>query len=114
MLTGYQAEIVAFIGDGEFVCYDCAHKALDAGEFAAAENGLGSLSPVSRYSVDEIDGERTWEAAEDRVREFEDRHPLLAHVVLNDNNRWRLVDRIADKLGDTFNERCGECGEVLS
>lgn len=48
MLTAYQAETVAFIGDGLVVCYDCGHKRLDQGGGDA-----DGLAPYSRYSVDE-------------------------------------------------------------
>lgn len=111
MLTGYQVEIVAFIAEGEFVCRDCAHKALDNGELA--ELGIGcSYSPVSRYSIDEYNSERVYEAAEERVSDFELDHPYFFEGVRD--KRWRLIDKVVEKIGDTYAETCGECGEVIS
>lgn len=46
MLTSYQCEVVAFIGDGFIVCADDGHKRLDQGE---AEG----LQPLIRYTVDD-------------------------------------------------------------
>lgn len=113
MLTGYQCEVVAFIGEGEFICYNCAQKALDAGEFAQSELGLGSLSPVIRYSLDEFNGERVYEAAEEA---YEERAENGTAPVDDDGTpleKWRAIDVIAEELEDAYAECCSECGEVI-
>ena len=137
MLSAYAAEVVAFIDGeaGEFICYDCAHKALDRGEFDRSERGLGSLSPVIRYSLDEMNGERVYEAAEERILDLVEEYvaphaeTTAWHIVEGWKQRparevwsdggytrryYRLVDKIAEKLGDSYGEVCGDCGEVIS
>jgi len=112
MLTGYQCEVVAFIGDGEFVCYDCAHKALDEGTFARAERGLGDLSPVIRYSLDEYNSERVYEEAEQQLVERVENGDLPNPATQEE--RWSALEAIVEELGDSYNETCGQCGEVIS
>lgn len=129
MLTGYQCEIVAFIGDGEIICRDCAHRALDEGQFARSERGLGELSPLIRYSIDELNGERAYEAAEERLRDFVDDHPAFSRCLFEEGqdlgdgfvwrHRWstngyRALDHLVEKFGNTYAERCGDCGEEIS
>lgn len=124
MLTAYQAETVAFSGDGELVCYDCVKAELDEVAFAKAEDGLHhTYSPLCRFTVDEYDGERIWEKATQRVDDFVADHPVLADLLLKDPTdeyghrrdwTWRLVDRVTENLGDAFKETCGNCGAVLS
>jgi hypothetical protein len=115
VLTGYQCETIAFYprDAGEFICPDCAVEQYGALAVSAAEDGLansGELSPVSRYSLDEYAGERTWEYAEDRVREFENDHPQIFGALLAE--RWRVVDRYAEK--HEMHEYCGNCGGEIS
>jgi hypothetical protein len=68
MLTSSQCETVAFITDGEIICRDCALRNYGELRVNAAECGLeaiaGDLSPLIRYSVDELSGERQYEYAE--------------------------------------------------
>jgi hypothetical protein len=116
MLTASQCEIVAYATDGEIVCRDCAIR--DYGELSAskADEGLVNaydLSPLIRYSIDEYNGERVYEEANERIRDWRYDHPVLAELLLDDHREWRLADRIVDRLGDTFDERCGSCGEVI-
>jgi hypothetical protein len=121
MLSGYQCEAVAFIAeDGcEYLCRSCAEAETSALTVEKAERGLTNaygLRGIIRYEVDTWDGERTWEAAQERVDSFASDHPAIFEALVeNDRNvEWRLTDRIADRLGDTFHERCGQCGEPLA
>ena len=114
MLTGYQCEVVAFIAEGGFICSKCAHEALDAGEFARSERGLGDLSPVIRYSLDEDEGEMQWENAREHVSEFEDDHPGLD---LSVKHGWGTVfDHLVDHYAEShpYHETCEECGEEIA
>lgn len=103
MLTGYQCEVVAFVSDGGFICYDCAHKSLDRGMLERSELGLGSISPVIRYSLDEYNAEVVYEAARENLEERG-----------IDPSDWKALDDEVEKLGDQFKEVCGECGEVIA
>jgi hypothetical protein len=118
MLTGYQCEVVAYYppDSGEYVCPDCARKIAGTEiAFAKAERGMADwlLQPVIRYSMDESNGERVYEYADQLARDWEMAHPGLAELLLNEQNRWRLIDWLADRLEDVLAERCGECGEIL-
>ena len=112
MLSGYQCEIIAYIGDGEIICRDCAAKdyseltldKLDAGISCVAS---GHISPLIRYSVDELD--RSYEYAEERWDEFQRDHPALYEAL--DVPDWRVIDRRAEK--HPCPECCGSCGKPL-
>jgi hypothetical protein len=83
MLTGYQCEIVAVMGDGGFTCRDCAIA--EHGEFTVtdAENGTGcgDLQAVIRYTLDEYASESLWEylaqehEGEDLQKAFDEADP---------------------------------------
>jgi hypothetical protein len=116
MLTGYQCETVAYyIADsGEYICRDCAVAATSSVTVDKAERGLTNaygLSGIIRYSMGESNGERTWEAAQERVDDFQHDHPALFKALVREE--WRLVDRIAEKFGDLYDERCGQCDALL-
>lgn len=149
MLTATQCEIVAYVTDGEIVCRDCLVARYSTVFVERLDAGIGGsthdISPLIRYEVDTLSGERIWEAAEERVSDFEANHPELAlalgvnakrergfrvarhnglgrllsqrwereTLVPEGRNRWRIVDRVADQLGDVYGERCGQCGELL-
>lgn len=138
MLTYHQAETVAYLATDscEWTCVDCVDNELRAAASWVTDVGIekwhaGLDTPVQRiaeelgfdgngycrYTLDEYDGERTYDAAEERVRDWEYDHPKLAELfgirALGDP-RWRLIDRIAAKLGDTYHERCGSCDKVLA
>ena len=56
MLTFHQAETAAWIGEGSFICPDCAQK--ESSELALERKKLGlwastDLTPVSRYELEE-------------------------------------------------------------
>lgn len=51
MLTASQCAVVAFIGDGEIICRDCAIERLDNGD-------LGVVNPVIQYEADTDQAER--------------------------------------------------------
>jgi hypothetical protein len=118
MLTGYQTEVVAFYvrDSGEYTCGACTAKATSQLTVDKAERGLGNaygVSAVIRYELDESNGQRTYEAAEERVERFADEHPALAGLLLGGNDQT-LVDRVAERLGDLYHERCGQCDAVLA
>ncbi len=73
MLTGYQCEIVAYLGDGEIICRECA--AQDYSELTLEKVDLGltnvsELRPLIRYNVDELNGERAYEDARERLEDY--------------------------------------------
>lgn len=58
MLTGYQCQVVAFVGDGYIICPECAYeRGVEAGDEdtrAKAELGLKNaldLSPMIEYTA---------------------------------------------------------------
>ena len=56
MLTGYQCETVAYIGDGFVVCRECAVKQSSELSIEKADRGLvntSGLDPISRFSAEE-------------------------------------------------------------
>jgi hypothetical protein len=115
MLTGFQAEVIAFIGEGEFICYECAHEMLDEGEFAAAERGFSScsLTPVCRYSMDAESGEVTYEYAREMVGDF-----LADHPAIDPDKKvgWGTVeDRLVEWWAEShpYHETCGNCGKEI-
>ncbi|MDF2753398.1 MAG: hypothetical protein K0S82_1781 [Gaiellaceae bacterium] len=82
MLTAYQAETIAFVGEGEIVCYDCVEKETGELGLEQADRGLHhTYSPLCRYSIDEHNGERTYEEAEERLNDWVADHPELALVL---------------------------------
>ena len=124
MLSAHGAEVIAYVGDGYIICRDCAIKRtstltidkVDAG----LSNGSGGLSPLIRYTIQTENGERIWEEAEERVREFERRHPTWLGVLADVTDekrgmlRWRLVDRVAERMPeDVYGEHCEDCGEFI-
>ena len=116
MLSGYQCEIVAYLGDSEFLCRDCAIEHTSALTVEKADMGLansGGLTPLIRYTIDEHNGQRVWEAASERVQRFANEHPVIWAGLGDQDRDWRLIDRVAEKLGDSFDERCGQCEKVL-
>jgi hypothetical protein len=120
MLTGYQTQAVAYYlqDSGEYLCETCAGSATTTLTVAKAERGLDNsygLRAIIRYSLDEVNGERTWEAASERVTDFSYNHTSIwARLIENDRDaEWRLTDRVAAKLGDLYHERCGQCDTVL-
>lgn len=118
MLTGYQCEVVAYLSDCEFLCRDCAASETSQLTVEKADLGLansGDLHPIIRYVLDEHNGQRIWEEAEERVRDFQADHPAIweALVERNRDAEWRLTDRVAENLGDAYCEHCGGCGELL-
>jgi hypothetical protein len=69
MLTSYQAEVVAAVGDGELICIECLEARLDRGEdepwreFAARvpdEWRLLSRYEVTEINADALDGTGVW------------------------------------------------------
>lgn len=129
MLTAYQAETAAYIADGGFYHPSCAAEKY--GELAVNKAGIGidnayDLSALSRYSLYEYTGERTYEDAEERLEGFISNHPTISaalgleHDRWADPNtpegraygrRWRLLDRLADKF--PFELPCDYCGEAI-
>jgi hypothetical protein len=121
MLTGYQTEVVAFdVRDsGEYTCGACTAKATSQLTVDKAERGLTNaygVSAIIRYELDEMNGQSTYEAAEERIDRFADEHPAIFGPLVegDEHAEARLVDRVADKLGDLYHERCGHCDEVLA
>lgn len=56
MLTGYQAETIAWVDEGDFICTDCAEKEVDGDTLERARMGLwnsGDVSPICRYELEE-------------------------------------------------------------
>lgn len=134
MLTGYQCEVVAFQTDGEFICYDCAVKEWSTVRVEKIERGLDSfdVSPIIRYTLDEINGENAYEAARERVSETADLLGIPYEVqrfwssypgqgddpvTVEQRDKYdryhRLVDRLAEGLEEVYGECCGHCGEKL-
>lgn len=117
MLTGYQCEIVAYLSEHEFLCRDCAASETSALTVEKAELGLansGGLDPIIRYVLDEHNSQRVYEYASEKVTDFQYDHPELAKLLMSArDSEWRLTDRIADRMGETYNETCGSCGEPL-
>jgi len=113
MLTGFQCETIAFYppDSGEFLCVDCAVAEYGALAVSKSEDGIGPISPVSRYSLDEISSERTWEYAREHVGEFLDRHPALDGSSREHIGYGTLEDRLTDHYAErhTVNETCGGC-----
>lgn len=125
MLSGYQCEIIAYVGDGEIICRKCAVAQESSVTIEKLDAGLSActdLSPLIRYSVDEMSGERQYEWARERARDFSESHPVLADKLgvrdfgasfltdVRERNLWRLYDRLAEKAPG---ECCGNCGEEL-
>lgn len=117
MLTASQCEIVAYVTDGEIVCRDCLVARYSTVFVERLDAGIGGsthdISPLIRYEVDNLSSERIWEAAEERVDRFADDHPAIFQAVEAEHGRWRIVDRVAENLGDAYGEHCGECCDVL-
>lgn len=117
MLTGYQCEIVAYLSDYEYLCRDCAASETSALTVEKADLGLansGGLDPIIRYLLDEYNSERLYEYASEKVTRFKRDHPELAKLLMSARDaEWQLIDRISDRTGDTYDERCGSCGERL-
>lgn len=120
MLSGYQCQVVAFAYNGEYICRECASKATSSVTLEKAERGLATsydISPIIRYELDELNGQRAYEHAEERAREWEQDHPVLAlHLLYIDGTTerktdyYRLIDRLAEK---SPSECCDDCGEEL-
>jgi len=111
MLTGYQCEIVAYLGDGEIICHSCAVSRHSSVAIEKVDMGLSNgtdLSPISRHSLDESSGEQTWDYAAQRVRDFNEEHPAFR---LTPTHEDRLTDRWADR--HPVNETCGSCCEEI-
>lgn len=116
MLSGYQCEVIAYVTDGDIICRECAAEDYSELTLDKLEQGLtcvatGHLSPLIRYQVDELD--RSYEYAEERVREFVGDHPALFST---DTEGWlgrfnQLVDRWAQR--HPVPECCGSCGKEL-
>lgn len=117
MITAHQAEVIAFITDGDIICLDCAKLAYGEDSVALAEEGLYSeadISPLIRYSLDEYVGESNWEYARERVGEFLDRHPAIAESPLLDDGPGELIDRVFTRRYADLGYPCGNCGEEIT
>jgi hypothetical protein len=126
MLTAYQCETIAFATDGEIICRDCAIARFGEIRIVTAERGLneyGDLTPLIRYSVDELSGEQQYESAEERLRDFVGDHPAFASCLFElagdtvqalrfqwTSGAYRLLDKLAEKVPG---ETCGQCGEEI-
>jgi len=111
MLTGYQCEIVAYLGDGEIICHACAVSRHSTVAIEKVDMGLSNgtdLRPIIRYSLDESSVGMTWEYASEHVREFLAGHPA---VVLTPHQEDRLIDRWSNR--HPVNETCGSCCEEI-
>lgn len=129
MLTAAQCETVAYLGDGAVYHPECAAKRFSTLTVEKADVGLdnsGGLRPLIRFELDEWTYQDAYSLAEERVDDFEVDHPALARVLgvadlrdghdpdLDiDRNRWRLIDRLADRFSDTAGPTCDECLEVI-
>lgn len=99
MLTASQCEVVAATFHGEILCLDCAKRATSALTVEKAEAGLShgfsDLSLLIRYELDEYNGERASEYA-DEVGSYDD-----------DPDAW-------DEAFDNYPpESCGNCGREI-
>jgi len=111
MLTGYQCETIAYLGDGEIICRECAIAETSALTIEKVDMGLSNssdLRPLSRHSVDESSSEQTWGYAAQLVREFNEKYPGFR---LTPTHEDRLTARWADR--HPVNETCGACGEEI-
>jgi len=111
MLTGYQCETIAYLGDGEIICRECAIAETSALTIEKVDMGLSNssdLRPISRHSLDESSGEQTWDYASEHVREFLAGHPA---VVLTPHQEDYLIDRWSGR--HPVNETCGSCCEEI-
>lgn len=131
MLTASQVETVAYIGDGAAFHRECAIREYSTVRIERVDMGLDTgLRPLSRYELDEWQGQEAYDTADDRLDDFEDDHPRLA-ILLGVNrerrcrprggycgffrtegrNRGRLLDRLAEKI--PAGPSCDHCGGFL-
>lgn len=101
MLTYDQCQVVAFTLNGAIICPDCAAKATSTVTVAKAEQGLTTgddLTPLIRYSLDEYNGERAGEHADEEVGDWTQENA----------SEWQKV------FDDYPSECCEDCGTELS
>lgn len=101
MLTGYQCETVAYIGDGEIICRDCALQDYSSVALEKLDMGLACaasdrLSPLSRYSLGEYVSETAAEYVNEELN-YDD-----------DPAEWQ---RRFDELADHY--CCDGCGSEI-
>jgi hypothetical protein len=129
MLTASQCETVAYHGDGAVYHPECARQRFSALTVEKADVGLdnsGGLRPLIRFELDEWQGQDAYALAEEYADRFEDDHPTLAATLgvasprsgldlsAATRNRYRLIDRLADRFADTSGPSCDECYELIS
>lgn len=119
MLTYAQVQVAAFTGDGTVYHPHCARELYSELTVSKAEAGLtnsAGLSPMIQYSLDEWVGQDAYQFAEERADDWIAAHPGLAETLglVNNigltNNYYRLIDRLADRYGDTAGPTCDHCG----
>jgi hypothetical protein len=121
MLDARQAETIAYIGDGEIICRQCAIDNWGALTISKLDEGLwsradGELSPLSRYDVDTYNSERAGFPNDYgyEIAVADD----MTHSVFNESGEliagpfdceWAAEEAIYELV----RECCGECGEVI-
>jgi hypothetical protein len=131
MLTYAQVQTVAFTTEnGTVHHYACACREFGELTVQKADAGLTNtgpgLRPLIQYSLDEWISQDVYERAEERASDFEYDHPVLARLfgVSTDagppgeldkysGNRWRLLDRLAERYEDIAGPTCDTCGEPI-
>ena len=100
MLTASQCEVVAAILHGEILCLPCAKSETSALTIEKAEQGLshggGDLSLLIRYELDEYNGERASEHADEEAGDYSD-----------NPDAWN------EAFDNYPGEHCGSCGTEL-
>lgn len=100
MLTAHQCEIIAYIGDGEIICRECAVAQESTVTIEKLDAGLSactSLQPLIRYEVDEYNSERAHEYVEYEL-----------------GLTWSDDPDAYDKAFEDYpKECCGSCGAEL-
>ena len=110
MLTAYQVETVAYVGDGSIVCRECAISRYGTVAITSLDQGLDEfappdVSPLIRYELEEYLSETSWELAAERV---DDRL----------NGRWpELRDELVQREWDSHSNDgypCDDCGVEIT